>query len=136
MKRYETYKETQGLWIKSIPKSWQFSKFKHFADILSGYAFKSKDYVPKGGVPIIRIGDIKLKVEPSYAKRANPKNIEDLERFIIKKGDILLAMTGATIGKSSSFDTDEIAYLNQRVGSVRAKKNTSTLDRRKSKVSF
>ena len=123
MKRYETYKETQGLWIKSIPKSWQFSKFKHFADILSGYAFKSKDYVPKGGVPIIRIGDIKLKVEPSYAKRANPKNIEDLERFIIKKGDILLAMTGATIGKSSSFDTDEIAYLNQRVGSVRAKKN-------------
>ena len=55
--------------------------------------------------------------------RKYPKNIEDLERFIIKKGDILLAMTGATIGKSSSFDTDEIAYLNQRVGSVRAKKN-------------
>jgi len=32
-------------------------------------------------------------------------------------------MTGATIGKSSSFDTDELAYLNQRVGSVRATNN-------------
>lgn len=120
-KAYETYKDTQGLWIKKVPLSWQFGKFKHFADILSGYAFKSTDYVPKGGVPIIRIGDIKSKIEPNNAKRANPNNIEDLERFIIKYGDILLAMTGATIGKSATFETDELAYLNQRVGSVRAK---------------
>lgn len=120
-KAYETYKDTQGLWIKKVPLSWQFGKFKHFADILSGYAFKSTDYVPKGGVPIIRIGDIKSKIEPNNAKRANPNNIEDLERFIIKYGDILLAMTGATIGKSATFETNELAYLNQRVGSVRAK---------------
>jgi type I restriction enzyme S subunit len=33
--------------------------------------------------------------------------------YLVTKGQILMAMTGATIGKAGIFDSDEVAYLNQ-----------------------
>ncbi|OQB48878.1 MAG: putative type-1 restriction enzyme specificity protein [bacterium ADurb.Bin157] len=35
---------------------------------------------------------------------------------MVKKGDILLAMSGATTGKIGCYNIEDIAYLNQRVG--------------------
>ncbi|WP_397445940.1 restriction endonuclease subunit S [Polaribacter sp. R77954] len=125
MKKYETYKKVKDLWIKDIPESWRISEFKYYVDIISGYAFKSTDYSEKIGFPIIRIGDIYKNVNVQAAKKANPKNIKELDRFIIKKGDLLLAMTGATIGKNTIFNSDDLAYVNQRVGLLRAKENLS-----------
>ena len=36
--------------------------------------------------------------------------------FIIKKGDLLIAMSGATTGKVAVYDFKQNSYLNQRVG--------------------
>lgn len=121
MKEYTKYKESNDIWLSKVPEHWTVSSLKHFVDIVSGYAFKSEDYSDDRGIPIIRIGDISNTVDVLNAKKANPKNLDELERFIINRGDLLLAMTGATIGKNCMFNSDEIAYVNQRVGLLRGK---------------
>jgi type I restriction enzyme S subunit len=121
MKVYTKYKDSNDIWLGKVPEHWTVSSLKHFVDIVSGYAFKSEDYSDDIGIPIIRIGDISNTVNVLNAKKANPKNLDELERFIIKRGDLLLAMTGATIGKNCMFNSDEIAYVNQRVGLLRGK---------------
>jgi type I restriction enzyme S subunit len=83
--------------------------------IVGGYAFKSTDY-RKGGIPIVRISDF------SNEKIAldNPVFYDEskaLERFLLKKGDIVIALTGGTIGKLGIVqDGLGKLYLNQRVG--------------------
>lgn len=121
MKEYTKYKDSNDIWLGKVPEHWTVSSLKHFVDIVSGYAFKSEDYSDDKGIPIIRIGDISNTVDVLNAKKANPKNLDELERFIINRGDLLLAMTGATIGKNCMFNSDEIAYVNQRVGLLRGK---------------
>ena len=44
------------------------------------------------------------------------KNVDD--RFIVKKGDLLIALSGATTGKMGVYSEDKVAYLNQRVGNL------------------
>jgi type I restriction enzyme S subunit len=41
---------------------------------------------------------------------------ENTDAFTVEKGDILVAMSGATTGKIGYYAHDFIAYLNQRVG--------------------
>lgn len=43
------------------------------------------------------------------------------EKFIVEKGDLLIAMSGATTGKMGNYTFEEKAYLNQRVGNIRIK---------------
>ena len=38
-----------------------------------------------------------------------------LDTYQIKRNDILIAMSGATTGKIGLYESDEIAYQNQRV---------------------
>ena len=121
MKTYNNYKNSNDTWLGSIPHQWVVSNLKHFVDIINGYAFKSEDYSDEGGVPIIRIGDISNSIDVSNAKRVTTKNLHELDRYIIKRGDLLLAMTGATIGKNAKYDSDDISYVNQRVGLLRGK---------------
>jgi restriction endonuclease S subunit len=45
---------------------------------------------------------------------------DSLKKFLLKKGDILIAMTGATTGKVSIIEKEGL-LLNQRVGSIRLK---------------
>jgi len=54
-----------------------------------------------------------------------PLTIEGLERFLISKNDILIALTGShvnqpssIVGKVARYTNDEISLLNQRVGKI------------------
>ncbi len=47
---------------------------------------------------------------------------DSLERYLIRKGDILVAMTGATTGKTAISNYDNL-LLNQRVGAIRINSN-------------
>jgi type I restriction enzyme S subunit len=83
----------------------------------NGYAFKSSKYTNEG-TPVLRIGDIQdWKVTSERAQRI----IEDIEYepYIVNKGDILIAMSGATTGKFGIYESNEKAYQNQRVGNLR-----------------
>ena len=82
--------------------------------IRNGHAFKSKDFISKG-IPIVRIGEIK----DGLVSLENAPHVEENkshEKYSLKKGDILIAMSGATTGKVGRYEQDVKAYQNQRVG--------------------
>ncbi len=108
-------------WLGEIPAGWKMLKFKHITKFLNGYAFNADGYVQEG-VPLIRIGDIKAELDLSACKKVPYSCLETQKAFKIYQGDILLALTGATIGKNTVFDIEHDALLNQRVAIIRPKK--------------
>lgn len=50
------------------------------------------------------------------------------EKYVIEKGDLLIALSGATTGKNGVYYLDEIAYLNQRIGNIKIKNKEKVLN--------
>ncbi len=85
-----------------------------YCQLRNGYAFKSGDFVDDG-IPVVRISDIQDGgIDLTDTVKVKPK--DDFEKFSVSKGDILIAMSGATTGKYGVFDSSQKAYQNQRVG--------------------
>ncbi|KEI77708.1 hypothetical protein N452_03420 [Clostridium botulinum A2 117] len=100
-------------------------KIKEVCEIIGGYAFKSTKFTNKG-VPIIRIGDISAnKVSVSSNTVYIDENIENYKKFVIYKGDILIALSGATTGKFGIYNEDKVALLNQRLAKISPKDDIS-----------
>lgn len=100
-----------------VPENWIWTKFGTVAKLYNGYAFKSTDYQEEG-IPVIRISDISGEdTSPQNAVRV-PSHLYN-ERFLIRKGDLLIAMSGATTGKTGVYNSDEVALQNQRVGNIK-----------------
>lgn len=83
--------------------------------ILGGYAFKSSEY-RSDGIPVIRISDFQNeKIDLSSAKFYEEKT--EYDKYQLFEGDIIIAMTGGTIGKLGIVQEGlGKLYLNQRVG--------------------
>lgn len=80
----------------------------------NGYAFKSDDFI-NDGIPIVRIGDINNgNINLDSTIKVKEKDL--FNSFLIQKGAILIAMSGATTGKIGKYSSDIKAYQNQRVG--------------------
>lgn len=95
-------------------EGWEVKKLGEIIYLQGGYAFKSELFT-NVGVPIIRISDVgNNKVETDNSVCYEPFNIP--KEFVAKKGDVLIAMSGATTGKIGVYNYDGIAYINQRVG--------------------
>ena len=89
------------------------------ADIIGGYAFPSQTLKGNKGPRVIRISDISEKgFVNSRLVRYNGPTISD--NYQVRENDILMAMTGGTMGKSL-FVTylPEEMLLNQRVAIIR-----------------
>lgn len=92
------------------------AKLGDVCKVQGGYAFKSKEF-QKDNVPIIRIGNIQdNEVEIDYNVCFTKEFLNKHPEFEIKYGDILIAMSGATVGKIGKYQNDTKALLNQRVG--------------------
>ncbi|NRG27409.1 restriction endonuclease subunit S [Bacillus circulans] len=100
-----------------VPKNWIWIKFGRVAKLYNGYAFKSTDYHEEG-IPVIRISDISGESTSPQKSVRVPFDLYN-ERFLVKKGDLLIAMSGATTGKTGVYNSDEIALQNQRVGNIK-----------------
>ena len=99
----------------------EFCRLSDLANIQGGYAFKSADF-GKHGVAVIKIANIQPPVVSLVGvDRIATEKLAGLERFKLQHGDILMAMTGATVGKVGRFKEIESAYLNQRVARISAK---------------
>lgn len=107
-------------WLGEIPAHWKVTKVKHHSHLMNGYAFDSSSYVPEG-IPVIRISEVGGSINWEKVKCVPEDLLPALSRFQVLRGDVLLAMTGATIGKNSVYSYDVQALLNQRVGIIRAK---------------
>jgi type I restriction enzyme S subunit len=93
--------------------------------INNGYAFKSDDY-KNTGVPLIRIsnfddGEVLIDDKTIYVDQVFISTRRD---FIVEKGDILIALSGATTGKYGIYNYDFPSLLNQRIGLIKSGAST------------
>lgn len=105
-----------------LPVEWLLTELNQVLSVKNGYAFKSKDYISEKTsddlVPVIRISDIKDN-SVSTLKSVFVEKAKASENFKIDKGDLLIAMSGATTGKTGIFREENPAFLNQRVGNLK-----------------
>lgn len=100
------------------------SKLSDIFSLQNGYAFRSKSFKEVGTIRVIKIknisGDI---VDITNSDFVDDESIKKLDvKFKINSGDILIAMTGAEVGKLGIVpETDQDLWLNQRVGSLKEK---------------
>jgi len=117
------YKSSGGEMVYSsnidmeIPKIWEIGSIGQYATVKSGYAFKSDWWVDKG-VPVIKIGNIQNNtISFDSVDYVTGDKCSLASQFIAKAGDIVIAMTGATIGKLALVpNLGGQMLVNQRVG--------------------
>lgn len=100
--------------LPGFSREWEKKRLGDVVSLQGGYSFQSNNF-QKTGVPIIRISNIydkmiSLEVLVYYPSIKIPK------QFVIKKGDVLIAMSGATTGKVGVYNYSFSSYQNQRVG--------------------
>ena len=101
-----------------IPDSWKWVRLGSISLINGGYAFKSENF-KQNGVRVIRISDFN---ETGFINTKIVRHIFDnsLEPFLLKEKDIILCMTGGTVGKSYFVKKmNEQMMTNQRVATIR-----------------
>lgn len=120
----EGYKSSGGKMVynaelkREIPEGWVAGCFGDYCSSTGGFAFKSSWWTDKG-VSVVKIKDIQEDYSIDISQLAKvdllDKKVDD--KFKAKPGDVLIAMTGATIGKYAIVPiTDSPVYVNQRVG--------------------
>ena len=102
---------------ENLPPSWRKGNIGDYCDVKSGYAFKSEWWTDKG-YKVIKIANIsKNSVELDECDCVQLENAVKAQNFMVQSGDLLIAMTGATIGKIGLVPlTSEKIVVNQRVG--------------------
>lgn len=98
-------------------EGWADCKLEELLKLKNGYAFKSSKYLSQG-IPVIRIGDIKDWLVDETNAKCIEEN-EEYDGYIVERGDILIAMSGATTGKFGIYESNNKAYQNQRVGNLK-----------------
>ncbi|BBE16292.1 type I restriction-modification system, specificity subunit S [Aquipluma nitroreducens] len=93
----ELYKESE---LGMIPKEWEVKRFGDFVHLIHGFQFRDYDFT-ENGIPIVKIGQIKPEnVDLSNCSFISKNRIDEFRSIIIRNGDVLMALTGATLGKA------------------------------------
>ena len=109
--------------IKQLcPKGVENIRLGDYCNILNGFAFKSKQYVPEG-VRVIRISDVQDGYISSSDKKFYPKTfLEETDKYNLYNGDLVMSLTG-NCGRVAFIKHCMLpAALNQRVACLRSKK--------------
>ena len=115
----------------TMPSDWEIVPLEKIANFQNGYAFKSKALLNEPSpdcYQVFKQGHIARGggFIPDGTKSWYPKSIASkLEKFVLKKGDILMAMTDmkdnvAILGNTAVMPLDNEYIVNQRVGHLRA----------------
>lgn len=115
----------------TMPSDWEIVSLEKIADFQNGYAFKSKELLNEPSpdcYQVFKQGHIARGggFIPDGTKSWYPKSLASkLDKFVLKKGDILMAMTDmkdnvAILGNTAVMPLDNEYIVNQRVGHLRA----------------
>ena len=111
----EPQKQTE---IGPIPESWEIKTVGDYCDILNGFAFKSENYVSKGGIPNFRVVNIRRdgSVSMDDCKFLPESFAESHKQYLLNEGDIMFVMVGATRGKLAQIPASILpALMNQNI---------------------
>ena len=100
---------------ENLPDGWKMGTLREYATVKSGYAFPSL-WWRKDGIPVIKIGDIAnntINAKDCDCVSEDRKQIA--KNYEANMGDIVIAMTGATLGKIAVVPQNGF-LVNQRVG--------------------
>ncbi len=99
----------------NLPTGWRMGTIGEYATVKSGFAFNST-WWQKSGIPVIKIGNISnLTIDDTECDYVDEQKMAIAENYIAKEGDIIIAMTGATLGKIAIISKG-CFLVNQRVG--------------------
>lgn len=113
-------------------EEWKEVIIEDYIDLISGYAFKSSNFLENQdstSLPVIKIknvanGDVNLDSVVYH------KYDDSLSKYVLSDGDVLIAMTGnhpdaltQVVGGVSRYKLNSKSLLNQRVGKIVAKEN-------------
>lgn len=100
------------------PTHWTKCQLGNFISLRNGYAFASSSY-QKQGIPLVRISNLTTTHQVIFDETICVEDKPEYQNFVITKGDLLLAMSGATTGKLAIYDSSIKAFQNQRVGNLK-----------------
>jgi type I restriction enzyme, S subunit len=107
-------------------RDWHEIRLGDVANILSGYAFKSNDFVDNG-IPVIKIKNINPPIiDISDVQNVTEELYKEKERYALQYNDILISLTGSGVNQIASAVgkigrvriRDKRLLLNQRVGKL------------------
>jgi type I restriction enzyme S subunit len=107
-------------------ESWKEVKLGDIADILSGYAFKSNEFVGFG-VPVVKIKNIMPPIiDITDVQYVSEALFAEKYRFALEYNDILISMTGSNV--------NQIASAVGKIGRVKLKHTKLLLNQRVGKL--
>lgn len=107
-----------------LKAGWAIKELGEIADVLTGHPFPSNGYA-KSGIRLLRGSNIKRGVIDWSDEISQywPSLTTDIRKYVLEKGDIVIAMDGSLVGKSFAqiSENDLPAILLQRVARIRTK---------------
>lgn len=122
--------------VEEAVDDWEIVQLQDIAEVKNGFAFSSKSYVDYSPehLEVLKMGHIEkgggLRTDP---KRDYAPREERLERYILDKGDIVMAMTDmkdnvVILGVPAMIDESDRYVLNQRVARIYLKNRDSLIN--------
>ena len=116
---------------EKLPNGWILGSFSEIIEFFNGYAFSSKQLIAEETEEcyhVFKMGHIKKGggLNSNATKSFFEKNkAKDLEKYVLKKGDLLMCMTDmkdsmSLLGHTALMNEDEKYIVNQRVGLIRS----------------
>lgn len=106
-----------------LPEGWEIKKLNQVAKIISGFAFKSSDFISKG-IPVVKISNIGYSEFIWKDQQYLPeKFLISNSDFILKSDDLLIALTRPITNNTTKIclypKNTNIGLLNQRVACIK-----------------
>ena len=106
-----------------VPHGWIWTHLAKLTEINGGFAFKSTAYTEEG-TRVVRISDFDEFGFKDHKVVRHPFSA-DLQKFTLEEQNILVAMTGGTVGKSYFVRSmPEPMVVNQRVATIKVSDST------------
>ena len=123
----ELYKESKLGWI---PREWNEEIFGEQIELVHGHQFRNYDFT-EFGVAVVKIGQVKPEnVDLSNCSFVSADRMEEFRNETIRNGDVLMALTGATLGKACLVNgLSNLVLQNYRVGRFEPKIKENDIDK-------
>jgi type I restriction enzyme S subunit len=129
VKKYSLYKDSGIEWLGDVPEHWEVYQFKNIAFYQEGPGLRNWQFTDEG-IKVISVTNI-TPPTINFEKLKKYISIDEYQQtykhFTVQKGDLLLASSGASWGKLSTFNLNEKVILNTSTIRIHSAKESYVL---------